>query len=377
MRDVEMSPDGSFFVVATTGGPHSGPLFDSPRGGGPRRRDRAQPTWTNDSGGDTLWGVEVTQSAVYIGGHQRWMNSSNGGDSAAQGSVPRPGLLALDPQSGIPLKWTPAATRAARSPTRSTRPTRGSASSATATRSAFAATSAGASPSSPTARARTPPRRASVAPGQRVRRVARLQRRRAVPRQRGWFGDRRHRWWTRLGGRHERYAGAVAQQGSTAATSAPATCQPRSTFPRPLRSRSSTPSATTRPVATRCRGPSRSRRGTGPGAALHGQPRHDHHHPKIFNISIDGLAKPPTTTWAPTPAQQPRHHRAFNITSDGTVNVDFTHGSSGTLCPGRRLVRVGGLTMPLRQRDRVRRHEHQLSALTTTFGFDWTTVRNP
>ena len=29
MRDVEMSPDGSFFVVATTGGPHSGTLCDT------------------------------------------------------------------------------------------------------------------------------------------------------------------------------------------------------------------------------------------------------------------------------------------------------------------------------------------------------------
>ena len=29
MRDVEMSPDGSYFVVATTGGPHSGTLCDT------------------------------------------------------------------------------------------------------------------------------------------------------------------------------------------------------------------------------------------------------------------------------------------------------------------------------------------------------------
>ncbi|MCW2797923.1 PKD domain-containing protein, partial [Nocardioides sp.] len=106
MRDVEMSPDGSFFVVASTGGPHSGTLCDTAARFETYAAGTAlTPTWTDTSGGDTLWGVEVTQSAVYVGGHQRWMNNPNGSDRAAQGAVPRPGLVALDPQSGIPLKW--------------------------------------------------------------------------------------------------------------------------------------------------------------------------------------------------------------------------------------------------------------------------------
>jgi PKD repeat protein len=108
MRDVEMSPDGSYFVVATTGGPHGGTLCDTAS----RFETYAvgttlTPTWTTNSGGDTLWGVEVTQSAVYVGGHNRWMNNPSGADSAGQGSVPRPGLAALDPQTGVPLKWNP------------------------------------------------------------------------------------------------------------------------------------------------------------------------------------------------------------------------------------------------------------------------------
>ena len=85
MRDVEMSPDGSFFVVATTGGPHSGTLCD------PASRFETyavgttlQPTWTNSAGGDTLWGVEITQSAVYVGGHMRWMNNPSGADWPAR-----------------------------------------------------------------------------------------------------------------------------------------------------------------------------------------------------------------------------------------------------------------------------------------------------
>ena len=108
MRDVEMSPDGSFFVVGTTGGPHTGTLCDTAA----RFETYAvgttlTPTWTDTSGGDTMWGVEITQAAVYVGGHMRWMNNPNGSDRAAQGAVPRPGLVALDPQTGIPLKWNP------------------------------------------------------------------------------------------------------------------------------------------------------------------------------------------------------------------------------------------------------------------------------
>ena len=108
MRDVEMSPDGSYFVVATTGGPTANTLCDvAARWETYAVGTTLTPTWTNNSGGDTLWGVEITQSAVYVGGHNRWMNNPSGADSAGQGSVPRPGLSALDPQSGVPLKWNP------------------------------------------------------------------------------------------------------------------------------------------------------------------------------------------------------------------------------------------------------------------------------
>lgn len=108
MRDVEMSPDGSFFVVATTGGPIANTLCDTAARFETYATGTAlTPTWVQHSGGDTLWGVEVTRAAVFVGGHQRWMNNPNGADSAGQGSVPRPGLVALDPRSGVPLRWNP------------------------------------------------------------------------------------------------------------------------------------------------------------------------------------------------------------------------------------------------------------------------------
>src|SRR5699024_4187981 len=56
---------------------------------------------------DTLWANTITEKAVYVGGHQRWLNNSLASDQAGPGSVPRPGLAALDPNTGMPLKWNP------------------------------------------------------------------------------------------------------------------------------------------------------------------------------------------------------------------------------------------------------------------------------
>lgn len=108
MRGVSMSPDGDFFVVTTTGGGNAGTLCDSAARfeTGASGQD-LQPTWTNYAGGDTLWGVTVTETAVYVGGHQRWMNNSNGRDFAGAGAVPRAGLAALDIDSGQVLSWNP------------------------------------------------------------------------------------------------------------------------------------------------------------------------------------------------------------------------------------------------------------------------------
>ncbi len=108
VRDVSFSPDGSFFVVTTTGGPNAGTVCDSAS----RWETHAvgtslEPTWVDWTGGDTLWGVEVTDDVVYVGGHMRWMNNINGRDSAAQGAVARPGIAALSVQNGLPLDWNP------------------------------------------------------------------------------------------------------------------------------------------------------------------------------------------------------------------------------------------------------------------------------
>ncbi|MFL6287497.1 MAG: PKD domain-containing protein, partial [Actinomycetes bacterium] len=114
MHDVDLAPDGSFFVIVTTGG----------WGGTTRMCDTASrwetygagsqnPSWTSFTGGDTSWAVEVTGPVAYVGGHFRWWNNQNtpDGRSAGPGGVARTGLAALDTRNGMPFSWDPTRTR--------------------------------------------------------------------------------------------------------------------------------------------------------------------------------------------------------------------------------------------------------------------------
>jgi hypothetical protein len=114
MRDVDISPDGSYAVVVTTGGPGnlSAGLCDTAARWELDRTGPGQtPFWTDWTGGDTLLSVAVTNAAVYIGGHQRWANNADGNDSAMPSAVSREGIGALDPLSGRALTWNPGRTR--------------------------------------------------------------------------------------------------------------------------------------------------------------------------------------------------------------------------------------------------------------------------
>ena len=112
MRDVDFSPDGSYFVFVSTGYvPLSGQigiaLCDAAARFETANLSPTRPTWINYTGGDTLHSVAVTDKAVYVQGHQRWLDNPQGRDNAGPGAVSRPGIGAIDPVGGKALSWNP------------------------------------------------------------------------------------------------------------------------------------------------------------------------------------------------------------------------------------------------------------------------------
>ncbi|MFE1167760.1 hypothetical protein [Nocardiopsis sp. NPDC058789] len=112
MRQMDFAPDGSYFAVVTGGGPEVKPglcktvaRFENTDTAG------SEATWSNMTGGDTLYSVEVTSSAVYVGGHQRWMDNEKGAQNPGPGSVAREGIAAVSPTTGRALSWNPGRSR--------------------------------------------------------------------------------------------------------------------------------------------------------------------------------------------------------------------------------------------------------------------------
>ncbi|WP_246835283.1 hypothetical protein [Micromonospora sp. MH33] len=108
LRGVDISPDGTWFVAVTTGAAFPGTLCDAAsRFEFGTETGGKQPTWVNYTGGDTLLSVAITGAAVYVGGHQRWLDNPYGRNSAGAGAVSRPGIGAIHPTTGKALAWNP------------------------------------------------------------------------------------------------------------------------------------------------------------------------------------------------------------------------------------------------------------------------------
>ncbi len=113
LRGVDFSPDGSFFVLVATG---RNPVTASDMGIAlcdvaarfeTDVTNPARPTWTNYSGGDTFHSVNITDAAVYVQGHFRWLNNEGGSDSLGPNGVARSGIGALNTVTGRALSWNP------------------------------------------------------------------------------------------------------------------------------------------------------------------------------------------------------------------------------------------------------------------------------
>ena len=127
LRDVDFSPDGSYFVIVATGYVVQGnnpallgtDVCDAAARFETNIPNQANATWINYTGGDTLHSTSVTGTAVYVQGHNRWMDNAGGKDFCVPGCFGdpafgpgSPGIQALDPATGKAIRtWTAPKTR--------------------------------------------------------------------------------------------------------------------------------------------------------------------------------------------------------------------------------------------------------------------------
>ena len=116
LKGVDFSPDGSYFVMDSTGyiptaGGVGTDICDAAARFETNIANPIRPTWINYTGGDSLTSIAATGAVVYVQGHQRCLDNPNGTSGCLAGSSPRPGIGAIDPVTGKALSWNPTKTR--------------------------------------------------------------------------------------------------------------------------------------------------------------------------------------------------------------------------------------------------------------------------
>jgi hypothetical protein len=112
LRDVDFSPDGRWFAVDGSGyvsrkGDLGSTVCDAAARFETDIAHPKSPTWINYTGGDTLQSIAVTDAAVYVQGHNRWLDNPFGRDTCGTGCVSRRGIGAISPTTGMALPWDP------------------------------------------------------------------------------------------------------------------------------------------------------------------------------------------------------------------------------------------------------------------------------
>jgi len=112
LRGLDFAPDGTYLSVVTTGH-HADPnsVCDSAARFRVTGTGAHNPVWVNRTGGNSLFAVADTGAAVYVGGHEQWLDNPDGNKSAGPGAVSRPGIGAINPTTGKALSWNPTRSR--------------------------------------------------------------------------------------------------------------------------------------------------------------------------------------------------------------------------------------------------------------------------
>jgi hypothetical protein len=111
VRGIDISPDGSYLVIADTGYKSDGTTNPAVCDAVARFPTAAAgtniaPTWIDYTGGDSTYSVQVTGGVVYAGGHNRWLNNECGNNFACEAnSVLVMGFAAIDANTGLAVPW--------------------------------------------------------------------------------------------------------------------------------------------------------------------------------------------------------------------------------------------------------------------------------
>lgn len=112
VRDVDFAPNGNYFVIVSSGWVAKPDrvgiaLCDTAARFNTRVLNPTRPYWQAHTGGDTLHSVAISGKAIYLQGHNRYLNNPKGVDFAGPGALSRPGTGSLDPSTGLANSWNP------------------------------------------------------------------------------------------------------------------------------------------------------------------------------------------------------------------------------------------------------------------------------